>query len=113
MRLIGKLIIVISGVVVAFSVAFITLLTISSDTTLLIFGLIPLFILYLIGWLASVFVSKQRLLFITLVFYVGYIVYLTGVSYLIQEPSQFNITIAFIFIMFIGMALSKKKNRDV
>jgi hypothetical protein len=112
MRVIGKLIIIISGGVVGLSVTFITLMTISSDTTPLILGLIPLFILYLIGWLASIFTSKQRLLFITLLIYIGYIVSLVGVIYLVQEPSQFTLTIGFIFLMFVGMAISKKKKRD-
>jgi len=110
MRIIGKLIIIISGVVVGVSVMFITLLTISSDTTPLILGLVPLFILYIIGWLASIFASKQRLLFITSAIYIGYFIYEIGLIYLYQQPSQYTLTIALIFLMYSGMALSKKRN---
>ena len=109
MRIIGKLIVILSGVVIGVSVLFITLLFISSDTTLLIFLLIPLFILYLVGWLASIFASKQRLLFITSAIYIIYIVYEVGIITLYQQPTQFTLTIVLIVLMYIGMALSKKR----
>lgn len=112
MRIIGKLVVILSGFVVGVSVLFITLLFISSDTTLLIFLLIPLFILYLIGWLASIFVSKQRLLFISSAIYIIYFVYEVGVVTLYQQLTQFTLTIALILLMYMGMVLSKKKTKN-
>lgn len=112
MRIITKLIVVFSGMIVGLSISFLTLFMLLADRLPFVLGMIIVFVLYIVGLFGFLIKTKKRFLFIALAIYTGYFFYEIGVITLYRQPSQYTLTVVLMVVMSIGMALTTKKKRD-
>jgi hypothetical protein len=109
MRVIGKLIVLVSGLIVGLLLTWEMLRINALESTILFQGLAIVYIMYVVGWGLSIFVTKQRLLVVSMLIYIVYFITVVGPLALFFNPSQFTYIVFFMFLLAIGMRLSRQR----
>lgn len=108
MKILGRIIVFFFGLLVGLFLAYIMLGVISFQAPPVVYTMLGVFVFYIIGWLVSLIKGKQKLLFLSLTVFIGYIVYDYGVEFFMGGLSELTFVVLFIVLMYFGMFLIYK-----